>query len=325
MARLVRQAVVHIGFARTGSTWLQQVVFPRMQGVASAWDVGIWRDLSWKLSTADDDAYFEETLQAFVAEFAERHPLDGLVFSQELFCGRYLDPAETIGRSAERVKRVFPEARILVVPRRQDLILRALYGLYVRTGGHRPLRSVLAGEPIEGWTWDRSYLEYDAIVERWAELYGEGNVMVIPYELSRADPQRFLRDLAAFCGATGWDDFDTLAAREVNRSFSPPAAFALRTWNRLFVRSQFNSQPRFGARSSGLRVHQVLASRVDPLLRRFDWPWPSRADREALGALASSFAESNARLQQRCMYNLADFGYPLAAEPAVAALEPVTV
>lgn len=300
--------VVHIGYARTGSTWMQQIVFPRMRGVANAYDRGLWRDLSWKLATGEDEAYFDQTLRAFVAEFEGRHEGETCVFSQEMISGYWLDPRGSMERNARRLKAVFDEARIVLVVRRQDTIVPALYGLYNRTGGHRPLSDLLEGKQLEGWSWDRSYLEYDVVADRYAALYGDENLRVLPYELSQADPDAFLAALAEACGGDGYEDEGALR-RRVNASFSPPTARILRAWNANLVQSQFNSSPRLGARSGAVRVHQVLNERVDPLFRRIDWPWPSRADRSRLAALAETYAESNRRLQARTPYALADLGY----------------
>jgi hypothetical protein len=310
--------VVHIGYSRAGAGWLQEVVFPRMRGVKSAWPDAVWRDLAWRLVAASDRTYFEETLRTFVEEFLARAGRCVALFSQEMISGDYRDPVRTMGRSAERLKRLFPDAKVLVVTRRQDRITLGLYGVYVRTGGHRPLRDLLEGRPIEGWRWDREFLEYDRLVDRYVELYGVGSVKVIPYELVQRDPRRFLDDLSEFCGADGYDEYETLAGRVVNASFSPPAALLLRGWNRLFVHSRFNSEPVLGARSAGLRAHQVLAERVDPLLRRFEWRWPSAGDAARLRELAASYAESNRRLQERTGYQLAELGYALSTDTATA-------
>lgn len=307
-----RLPVVHIGWSRAGSKWLQEVVFPRMHRVASPWPIALWRDLTWKLGTAEDDAYYENTLRAFVHEFAVRHPDETLLYTQNEISGYYLDPPRTMWRSADRLKRLFPEAKILVVTRRQDRILPALHGLYVRTGGHRPLSDLLDGQSIEGWKWDRSYLEFDRSVGRYVELYGRENVKVLPHDLALADPDRFLRDLAAFVGTDGYDDYDAIAGSRVNSSFSPITALALRTWNRLFVKTWFNESPLLGARSSGVRMHQILNEKFDPVLRRLPLKGPSRSDREKLGAFAASYGESNARLQAYCDYPLAELGYRLA-------------
>jgi accessory colonization factor AcfC len=76
--------VVHIGYARTGSTWLQQVVFSQMDGVANASQNALWTDMSWKLAVREDEAYYHETLRTFVNEFTERNAGSTCVFSQEM-------------------------------------------------------------------------------------------------------------------------------------------------------------------------------------------------------------------------------------------------
>lgn len=305
------EPVVHVGYPRTGTTWLRNVVFPRMRGVTVRISDGLWQELAWKLSTAPDDAYRARTLETLVQEIREQAPPGPVIFGQSDLVGYYGDPETSIERSRDRLHHVFPEAKILVFIRRQPDILLALYGLYVRVGGHRPLRDVLAGQPVEGWKWYPPFLEYDRMLAAYVELYGADRVRALPYELIRTDPDLLLRELLSFCGGSGYDDYEALAGQRVNRSFSPPAAYLLRTWNGLFVQSRFNSEPRFGARSNGWRMHQLLNERIDPLLRNVGGTWPSRQDRELLDRIGRSYADSNARTAELCGFDLSALGYDM--------------
>ena len=292
--------VVHIGYHRTGSTWLQTAVLPGLRGVRTSASDPVAHDLLENLSRASDEALLESTFRAYLSE-SDR----ATVFSRESLSGDWPDMWTTSWRNAERLARVVPDARILVMVRRQEVLLPSVYWLYVRLGGVASFAD-WAGDRATGWRFDPRHFEYDRLVGRYVELFGRDDVAVMPYELLRRDPSRFLADVVAFCGADGVEG-DPLARRGVNSGLSGPGTRVLRAWNRAFVASTLNPTPRFGARSGAGRASTLLA-RVDPLLRLV--PLPDR-DEQTIAPLLPAFAESNARLQEVCGYGLAELGYAL--------------
>jgi hypothetical protein len=79
-----------------------------------------------------------------------------------------------------------------------------LYGLYTRTGGHRPLSAVIGERDVEGWWLRPDYLEYDTVAARYADAYGTERLHVLPYELSRTDPTRSRTSRRSTHRSTGW-------------------------------------------------------------------------------------------------------------------------
>lgn len=299
-----RRHVVHIGYHRTGTTWLQSVVFPRMQGVELPSEP-VWSDLANNLGRSEQ--FLEHTLHAFLEEVAARGDKP-LIFSREAISADHNDPWGSAGRNAERLHRALPDARILIVTRRQDTMLRSFHWLYVRLGGHRAFRAMLDLDEIEGWRWDHRHLEYDRLVAHYVELFGRENVKVLPTELLRRNPELYLAEISDFCGGQGYDTSTReLVRTRVNASSSALSVALLRRWNRLFVRSRYNTAPRLGARRNGNRVLALLTRWVDPWARVL--PDLSRRDRKRLAEVSSRYAESNVRLQHFCEHSLAELGY----------------
>jgi hypothetical protein len=273
-------------------------VFPRLEGVRTSASDPIARELLENLSRADDDAVLEATFRAYLAESSA-----ATVFSRESLSGDWPDMWTTSWRNAERIKRLLPDARILAVVRRQEDLLPSLYWLYVRLGGVASFADFVA-DRAEGWRFDPRHLEFDRLLGRYVELFGRDDVLVLPYELLRTDPRRFLEDLCAFCGADGIDG-DPLARQGVNSALSGTGTRMLRAWNGAFVASRMNPVPRFGARSGAGRAAALLG-RADRVLRLVPAP---DGHEEAIAPLMPAYAESNARLQDLCAYDLAGLGY----------------
>jgi hypothetical protein len=302
----VADYIVHIGYPKTASSWLQQVVFPRLRGVASLWDDPVARQLVGALAHAPDAEYDPEPLRALLAarELEDDRPQ---LLSEELLSGTvFHDPGSWI-RTLERLRHVVPAARILVFTRRQSEMLAALYAQYVLDGGYRSGRDFLADRHLEGWSWEWRHLEYDRLVGSYAKAFGDELVRVLPYEFLRARPEQCLAEVAAFCGADGYAA--GVSGGRVNRSLSPRSLALLRHANRLLVRSRFNARPLLGPRSDGQRLALFLRYRVDPLLRRLR-VGESGSRARGFESAARRYADSNRRLQRWVAEPLGAYGYP---------------
>lgn len=153
--------VVHVGYHKTGSTWLQRAVFPLLDGIRY------------------EPGY-------------ERGPVaDGTLVSREGLSGT-LWGGETGLEIAERLATDAPGARILVFVRRQEDMLASIYGQYVNEGGWRGPRRFLE-------SYDVGRFEYHRLVARYRELFDQ--VKVIPYERMRDQPDAVVAEIAELCGA----------------------------------------------------------------------------------------------------------------------------
>jgi hypothetical protein len=309
--------VVHVGYHKTASTWLQLCVFPWLAGLR--YGDPVLAQLARNLATAPDGSFFAGALRSVLRQI-ERLPGGPMLVSDEALSGSLWDGYGAGPRNAERLHPLVPRARILVIVRRQDEMLRSIHAQYVNEGGTRPLRAFVAGHDVVGSRFSLRHLAYDQLVGRYVELFGRDRVWVAPYEYVRRRPDRFIDDLCGFLGTTLTG---RASARWHNRSLSKPSLWLLRTWNRLFCTSRFNPRPRLWPLSGGRHLRNLLQRHIDPVVRHAAWDPMRHRDTTWLEELAGGFADSNERLQRLCSYPLAEWGYPLPARPlALPAVAP---
>ena len=305
--------IVHIGYHKTASTWLQVCVFPYLSAVR--YGDPMLRYLLADLATAPAESFFAAPFERVFRQSQGGAALP-ILLSDEGVSGSLWDGYGAGPRNAERLASVLPNSRILVLVRRQDDMLRSIHGQYVNEGGTRSLGDFLSGQKIEGSRLSLEHLEYDKLVRLYVDLFGRERVRVMPYEYLRAQPAKFLHEMRAFVGSA---TSGRVSARRQNRSLTAPSLWLLRRWNRLFRQSRFNQQPIGRALPGGRRARNLLQRRIDPLLRRLAGNLVSTKEDRTLEAIADGFSASNRRLQQFCAYSLTDWGYPLPRTLAPAA------
>jgi len=302
---LVPEHVVHVGYHKTASSWLQVSVFPQLGGIRYT-DPQL-RSFVDSLSTTPDHLFDARDVLALRAQ-VDQLGAGRLLISHEGISGSLWDGYGAGPRNAERLHAVLPGAKILIVVRRQDEMLRSIHGQYVIEGGTRSLVDFVTGQSVEGSQFSLRHLEYDHLVSRYTELFGGDSVWVMPYEYLRASPAAFVGEL---CEAVGIAALDRVSAARSNRSPSTVGLGLLRTWNRLFRESRFNRVPLVRPLPGARRVRQLLQGQFDSLLRAIARNTLAGPDQALLTRVATGFAESNRRLQQFCRRPLAEWGYPL--------------
>ena len=240
--------VVHVGYHKTASSWLQDCVFPHLGGLRYADPIlGSFAEI---LST--DTEFREDDLRSRIERLGDQR----LLLSHEGLSGSLWDGYGGGSRNALRLHAVMPGAVVLIIVRRQDEMLRSIYAQYVNEGGTRSLGDFVAGVDVEGSRFSLRHLEYDQLVSRYVEMFGRDRVWVAPYEQLRAEPAEFLGELCDMVGAklTG-----NIPSSWPNRSLSRPCLWLLRTWNRLFRASRFNAAPLVSALPGGRKVRRSAA------------------------------------------------------------------
>jgi hypothetical protein len=193
--------LLHIGYYKTGTTFLQTRIFPEPGFSLVAKSMALWSSFvevdpfAWSPSKA------RETFETGIRDAAER----GLVpvLSAERLSGNQDSGGYDSVHVAEYLAATFPEARVLIVIREQADMLVSSYKRYVRNGGPGTLRQY--GSPPWGPPrpphFDLSYFEYHRLIGLYRNLFGPESVLVMPYELLRDQPRTFLKRLGDFADA----------------------------------------------------------------------------------------------------------------------------
>jgi len=153
---------IHIGFHRTGSTFLQTEFFPVIPNsncidqfeiidelvALTTTDEFIWKNTNIKDVTIKS---IEDKLDVTKINIISAEALSGYPF------------IKSVNRSLilNRIKNIFPEAKIILGIRSQDKLIQSFYSLYIREGGTLKLNELLEKQK-KGYF---GYSIYDSLIE----------------------------------------------------------------------------------------------------------------------------------------------------------------
>jgi hypothetical protein len=266
----------------------------------------------------DFDADVARRTFAGLIESATERGLRPVISSERLsghpFTGGY-DSKEL----AERLATTFPDGRVLIVIREQGEMLLSTYRQYVKAGGPWRLGQFL-DPPVDTRTrvrlFDSSHFAYHRLIQTYQRLFGEERVLVLPYELMRSEPGRFVTRVARFAGASlpnGFVESMPVEARP-NLASSSAATRAKRVLNRLFARSDVNPAPIIDAPRLDAFARRRIGA-VDRLVPGFLAARLERRDRDrVLEYVGDRFDRSNSTTSALCGLDLAAHGYSIVVE-----------
>jgi hypothetical protein len=301
------ELLVHVGYPKAASTWLQQALFTDGFGFSVPWPDA--RSLaiehlalpnSFKFEPRSASEAFEEGLRSA----SERSLLP--VLSDETLCGDPLQRRYHGREIADRIHAVFPGARILICIREQQDLVRSLYREYVKQGGTLPIERFLESErrpPGVTPMYRLDYGDYDAVIAYYQRLFGRDRVLTLPFELLKADPEVFLRRIQKFAGVPAEGSAPRNSA---NRGLSGATLALRRRLNRFSARPDWtrSRQPiRFrAARKLSLWTERIVPGRLH---RGFE----QRLKRTIARRLEGRYAPSNRRTAEIIGLDLTRWGY----------------
>ena len=203
--------LIHIGYHKTGSTWLQNELFISENNVfeplslktagrsALSWDFIKGQD-GYLLSPFDSN---KEVIKASVLQILkQRRDRFSKVFvlSSERLSGQPSAGGFDASIIANRLCDIFPKAKILIVIREQRSYILSLYFQYLS----KVSAGVLSLKRYLNIPYDRipffspNNLNYKLLIEHYYELFGKENILVLPYELFKSDPRDYINKIGFF-------------------------------------------------------------------------------------------------------------------------------
>lgn len=297
--------LIHPGFHKTATTWLQETVFSDQRFFRSLFSHAEVSDLF----VAPHDFAFD----AARARDAVARKLAGSqggitdVISSEILSANIITGSRDSLIIADRIATIGQPAKVLFTVRSQQRIAQSIYMQYLKRGGRLSIGDYLTFAPEPGYFWfDPGSLEFDRLVQAYADRFGADNVMVLPQELLARDQAAYLRLLFGFAGldeAMAESELQVASARGV----SPPASGVpiLRLAN-AFRNTQLNPGPD-SVLSWGGEVLQALGYRWR--LGKDSADAKMKATVKTI--LKGRYGASNARLQAFAPVDLAALGYEM--------------
>lgn len=241
-----KNILIHIGAHKTGSSFLQQKVFPYLSDTYASGHPIIRQqkdplmDLQSKLLFASPILinYDDESRKIF--EYIEKLEENNILFSNESFFGNPFENYRDHFICADSLKQIFPKAKIFIVFRKQDDWIESLYKLTIQWGKNVKINDFLNYKKYRFQNtqiWSSFRLNFDVktidwlpYIENYMKLYGPENVLALPYELLVKDSCKFLEKFYSFSGIPA---YYPAQIDYVNRGYSFISAYSAIFLNKL--------------------------------------------------------------------------------------------
>jgi|WetSurMetagenome_2_1015567.scaffolds.fasta_scaffold02674_9 hypothetical protein len=302
---LETKTLIHIGYHKTATTWLQQKFFPRHSQLDF---IGEHKDLSPLLIAPHGFDFKAKVAQEFFYPKIEQALQNNLipVISAERLSGNPHSGGYDSKEIADRLKEVFPNSKILMMIRHQPEAILSNYKQYIKMGGICTLKEYMF-PPQEGRIplFKLENLKYHRLANYYAKLFGGENLKIIPYEKFLFHPQLFLEEMANFLGIDSTISFPF--EEKVNQSLSDAAIILKRKVNRWHGNdSLFPVTPPFPKITSQL-FDFIKKLDKNPLFRRYNAHFIEQIQRD-IGHL---YGESNRQLAEMFEVDLETYQYCL--------------
>ena len=313
--------LIHIGLRKSGSNWLRSNLFgPDDRGFWVPGDMatpGMTRGWVFmrQLFLDDLDRLLPDEEFDPAALRAQLEPLvvpagKCAVFTAARLGGHPYSNGIDRSQLCNRVKQVFPNARILIVIREQRSMILSSYIQHLEVGGADSMQQFTDGK------WDGSrpvltphFFKYDRLVRLYQGVFGAENVLTLPMEMIGANPQDFINRICRFSNIDTPEDLPFHIKANERVAYFP--YIALRRIVPLFRSSKGNAYgPALLGRKLGKSVHLWMVDAVGKVVPRSLDNWTKeRLRRQIEEITGDTYAASNRATEKLIGMDLGAFGY----------------
>ena len=323
-----KRVILHVGLHKTGTTFLQERVFPVLPGVRFVHPLHEPRPGDGPIEAFFLEMFFRNAAHIDVAAHRARiHdwlagvPEPTVLVSSEAIVGWPVENHSNFRVNADLLAELFPAAQVILVTRRQDKWVESAYSQVLKAGFSTSIERYLNFRDgrfgryniglYHGPNVDARDLDWGMFDAHYRRRFGEQAVLTLPFELFIADGHEFLRRLYAFMelGEDAGVFPDT--EERVNTSWSPLAASVARLVNKVPMPVKRALRDRLG---KGWHPANLVSETVDRLR-----PESSQGKGKGKGKkflppelgeqLMSLHRENNRRLGERIAVDLSAYGY----------------
>lgn len=307
--------LIHIGYHKTGTTWLQHHLFDNGPAgyVTPMHGDDILRKIVVPKTFDFDAAVCRRDIDATIARESsdDRVP----VISAERLSGNPHSGGYDAPLIAARLHDVFPDGRILIVIREQAGAIASCYNQYVKAGGIAKLQDYL--HPPSDFrfpTFDFNHFDYRRLITHYHQLFGSENVLVLLYEQFVRDPMDFVARLNGFAGIRHVGQPVALHVEEkANTSLSGAALRLQRLANHVAApRTTLNQTAWLQGGSSCAAVSSAVRLVSALLPASTHRKYEERVLASVRRDVGDRYASANSILSERIVCDLATYGYSVS-------------
>jgi len=286
-------SIVHVGYHKTGTTFLQNEVFPFIEGVnyVDFNECAIKFRKIYRSTTLEFKSYNTEEFGISLGSLYSFEDLIG-----EMGIGTYNYEI------ASRLKAVGFK-KIIITIRRQDKMVESIYRQYIQRGGVLPAAKYVENPDFFRW----SYLNYYDLIERYSDIFGKENVLIFTQEELKDSLSTVLEKLKTFCGASKQIKLGS-SLKKGNKSLSYCSIKLLRVINH-FTYNVYRRSNLISNKITTWKFRYVLQSTVDTHLFSKIFSKRKFYSKEFTERVKQDFFESNQRLNNKYELNLDKYGY----------------
>lgn len=310
------ETLIHIGYHKTASTWLQTHILDnpetRLKRFFSKKDIRDFIVLPHSLDfnsiavrthhlklmkqAIEGENLAEDTISVISSERLSGHPHSGGYDSKEI---------------ADRLKACFPDGKVLIVIREQKSAISSCYLQYVKYGGTCSIKDYIKppkrGLPVIP-LFKFEHFDYSKLIQYYIDLFGQENVLAIPFELFKDDPQKFYTHIVEFTKAKRLKEIPF--GNITNKRLSYLMSKLSRQANKLFVKTTLNpSAPSSEYFSNNtIKFFMFIDSLIPKAVKKI---CDSSLDKYIETQVSDRFQEGNKKLQKLVNFDLSKYGYDL--------------
>ena len=320
--------LIHIGYLKTGSTWLQKHLFDCPERgffrlackEVSTNHVGVLPSTRFARNFVYEpggsfysfNEFSPERIRGWLGECIV--PSAGVpVLSEERLAGH----PETGGFDSQdvcdRLSQVFTSPKIFIVIREQKSLIASCYYDLLLKGGAISLREYIDSSCKRSPRFRKRYFMFHYLISMYQSVFGKENVLVLPYEMFRDEPDRFFSKLGNFSGAAipGVLPVDDKVNARVNVFLES----RLRYLNLFTMEgSPYGTHPFYMGRffhKLGYSIRKRFARFVSGAAEKKERELNKKIIEDAVGGL---YQESNLKTSELIGIDLGQYGYPMPLE-----------
>lgn len=300
------KVLFHIGYHKTGTSWLQQVYFSAhpFMGLTcnprEPWNCPFLKLLITVPDPKFNALYCRNILLRKLDNVRKDKKKQVAVVSSERLSGHPYSGGYDRFRIAERIHACCEDALILCVVRNQTEIISSVYKQLIQEGYPGSLDDLLKSSHWRTTGFDLSFYEYDLLTEKYDALFGHDRNCILPYELMRIDLEAFCKRICDFLEIP--ETHGPFSEMTKNRSLPNRGLSILRLLNR-FHRSEFNPFPSVSLNTS---IYKFLKRGLRRLFMYMPEKGPVFSE-EQLVWITNYYKESNSRLESKVGWTFSDF------------------
>jgi hypothetical protein len=215
-----KEIFLHVGMHKTGSTFLQQDIFPRLNNIYITgtktrsirydylYEKDPFRKLALKFSLCNHLFLKLENERQVIDNFIGELIVNKILFTSESFVGTMFENYRDHLLFTSTIKKIFPEAKIIIIFRRQDDWLESVYKQTLHSGLSASINQFLnyrngifeqsSHGSYFGVNIDIHYYDWTHFIKNYIANFGEKNVLALPYEMLKYSQKEFLDRLYDF-------------------------------------------------------------------------------------------------------------------------------